>query len=373
MSEGYGSSPEALGVTRFLLCTYLLFWGVVPLRFLSGLPSEFFKPPTGPAQLAGGFPSVTIAVILDVVGVALLLAVAVGWKTRRNSYLLFAWALVSSGLLFSLGKIDHSFITWLIVPLLATAGWGDAYSIDSLRREGNRPVRPEWPLPALAFAIAFGFMTAALPKLGRGWLDPSSQAAEGYFREFYVSYGRTDLLAGVVHRLESTLLWELLDWWTVGFELAVAVTVLWPRVFRRVLLTAIVFHVSVAFIMNISFAAMMHVYLPFIATRELRGWLSERPTNRSMHWTYVMAALPFSFATLALAGTSGRGVVEHYVGLSEIAIGAMVCVGVAVVAFSISRDAHDLIAYAKSVKERPHTLARRVAGRPTASTQTSNT
>lgn len=267
LRSGYETTPGVLAVVRILFCLHLLIFGLIPIAWLGDLPDVFFRAPLGPMQAFDAFPSRPFGGVLDTAGILLVVMVGIGFYTRASSILLFVWAVTTSAFLFSLGKVDHSLIWWTVVPLLGIQGWGDALSIDRLR-QGNGPhkARPAWPLPVLAFILAFGYLTAALPKLGRGWLSPQSQAVEGYMKDLFVSQGRNELLAERFATLEAPVLWELLDWWTVAFELGIALAVLTPLIFRRFLLLASIFHVVVLLVMNISFAPMMFVYLPLIAS-----------------------------------------------------------------------------------------------------------
>ena len=321
MRSGYTATPEVLAAVRILFCLHLLIFGLIPIAWLGDLPEVFFRPPLGPMQLIGEFPSRTLGQFLDGAGIVLVVMVGIGLWTRASSILLFGWAITTSAFLFSLGKVDHSLIWWTVVPLLGIAGWGDAFSIDRLRSEGlARIPRPSWPLPTLAFILAFGYLTAALPKLGRGWLSPDSQAVERYMKDLFVSQGRDELLADRFASLESPVLWELLDWWTVAFELGIALTVLWPPVFRRLLLLAAIFHVVVLLVMNISFTSMMFVYAPLLA----RGGASSLATINAKVVVPASVALFVALGAVSIWSGPPRDLVTAVVPFSELSLQAII-------------------------------------------------
>ena len=248
-----------------------------------------------------GLPSPGVAAGLETVGLVLAVLVGIGWRTRMTSTVWFVWALVANSAVFALGKVDHSFIVWCAVPLLATAGWGDRISLDS---RTEQPTRPTWPVGALSLLLAVGYLTAAIPKILSGWLDSSTHAVEGFFRSEYVSLGRDELLANLFWEIESPIFWELLDLATVGFELGVPLAVLHPKIFRGLLWVAALFHVSVLLIMNIPFTNMFFLYSALVA-----GPRSAQRA-RSVDIRFVIGAFSVAGAS-ALAGVPLLRVVER--------------------------------------------------------------
>ncbi|MFI5426212.1 hypothetical protein [Aeromicrobium sp. UC242_57] len=82
--------------------------------------------------------------------------------------------------------------------------------------------------------------------------------------------GEDRFLAPLAARLDSSVLWELLDWSTVVLEPAVLVTVVSWTWFRRTLLAVVAFHVGVLLVLNIAFAANVVAYGAFV--RWSRWW-----------------------------------------------------------------------------------------------------
>ena len=259
----YATRPDVLGAFRVCFGVLTLWLGPPPIRALADLPDVAFEPPPGLARLWQSWPPPEVLFALDAMWICFALLVTIGWRTRASSIALAAVTIVSSSILFSTGKIDHTVFTALVPLLGGLAGWGNSVSFDAKRAgHSNRrpPTSANWPLSLLAGLLALGFFTAAVPKIAGGWLDPRTQAAEGYFRDDLLLRDRTDLLAPLAARVESSLVWELLDVATVAFELGVAVALLNALWFRRTLLVAVGFHVGVLAIMNISFLALPPVY-----------------------------------------------------------------------------------------------------------------
>ena len=263
VDEDYAGDVRALGAFRICFGLFTLWLGPPPIRGLVDLPDATYSPPPGLSQIWGGWPPEIVLVGLDVAWIALAVAVTLGWRTRVSSAALTVVTVVSSSILFSTGKIDHTVFTALLPLFCGLAGWGDALSLDERRRApraGVQPTSRSWPLATLAGLLAVGFFTAAMPKIAGGWLDPGSQAAERYFRDDLLLRDRTDLLAPAAARIDSAIAWELLDIGTVAFELGIAIAVLNTLWFRRGLMIAVGFHIGVLMVMNISFLALPLLY-----------------------------------------------------------------------------------------------------------------
>lgn len=260
------STALDLGRFRIVFAAFLL---LAPPDFtwVSAFPDSFVNGPAGPFMLLTSVPPQPVVQGLEVaLGIAAAF-VLVGCWTRAASVLLALVLLAGLGTGYSLGKIDHTIFLLLVPVLLSLAGWGDALSVDALRR--RRRARPEpqtqqWPMRLLALLIGLGFVTAAVPKLISGWLSPATQAVQGtLFTQFYVN-DRTDLLAGWFLRLRNVPLWESLDVATVLLEGFLVLAVISWRSWRVGIAIATLFHVGVLLMMNIPFASNVMSYAAFV-------------------------------------------------------------------------------------------------------------
>lgn len=255
-----------LGLAR-IIYSLLLLVTTPALRATSDMPAVTWHPPFGPLRLldAPPPPAVTtaIAVALSAGLVMLLLGVFTTWA----SLVVGVGYLLNDGIGNSYGFVAH-YILVAVVPLTCCwAGWGRRYSVDALLRRG-RDTRtdedvPQWPLRLLALCIGAGFLTAAVPKILAGWLDPSTQAAYGHIVKGTINRGPQHLAQSAAD-LHAPLFWELTDWATVALEASVIISVLSWRWFQGVLVALMSFHLGIAFTLNIAFAANVLTYVPFV-------------------------------------------------------------------------------------------------------------
>jgi hypothetical protein len=275
-------TPRDLGIYRIIYsCCALL---IVPdITWLAEYPDFMFHPPLGPFQLLPGFPSLTVLVGLEALRTVLLVLVGLGVWTRFVSIATAVVLVVTYGLTYCLGKIDHTVLLVVTPLILSFANWGDRLSVDALRGKQPQP-QSQWPLRLLALAIALPFFAAAFAKLGTGWLLWSSQAAQGQFFAGFDALDRTSWLAPMAAQLKVPAAWEVLDWLTVIIESALLVTLPWWRAFRIALAFTVIFHLGVFLVMNINFATNIVVYGAFVP------WAARLPAARVLLFAPLIAA-----------------------------------------------------------------------------------
>lgn len=253
-----------LGIYRIVYAVSALF--IVPdIAWLGRYPDFMFHAPPGPLRLFSGFPSPTVLIALELLRTLTLILLGLGLWTRYVSLAVAVMLVLTYGLMYCLGKVDHTILVVLAPLVLAFADWGNRFSIDAYRRRGEPPAQRQWPLRLLALLIGWGFFTAALTKLLTGWLSWSSQAARGYFVLGYLTEGRTYWLAEWLATHDVRALWELADWLTVAFEFAVLLAMPWWRSFRTVLAVATTFHLGVLVTMGIDFSHAVVAYGAFVS------------------------------------------------------------------------------------------------------------
>jgi predicted DCC family thiol-disulfide oxidoreductase YuxK len=247
-------------------------------------PEAAISPPPGVMALLPDLMWQSPVVIgLQVVLVCALVAVLVGrWTTASSIVASVSWILVM-GIGFSFGKIDHV-LPVALVPLLLSRYWGAAWSLDA--RCGKLPRdAPRWILPFAAWVLSLMMLSAALPKLASGWLDPSTAAVHASMARQQITHERTGLLADVVAGLPWNPLFEVLDWATLVLEGGLVFVALSVYRFRWLLAVALTFHLAVVLTMNIPFVTNVIVYalfapLPLLAQRaqatQLFGGVAKR-------------------------------------------------------------------------------------------------
>ncbi|WP_440708392.1 hypothetical protein [Herbiconiux sp. YIM B11900] len=264
------------------LGVYRVVYGLIALailpnaQFLAGYPDSFFAPPPGLFRLFPSLPPLGVLIGLEIALALALAAVVFGVFTRTASVTAGILLIVVFGLSYSFGKIDHTIFLPLVALLVVWAGWGSAYSVDSLASHGvAAPVR-QWPLRLLALLIGVGFATAAVPKFLGGWLKPGTQATEGHYWYELLIDGRDSFFAPLFGNITTPVFWEPLDWITLLLEGGIILSVLSWRSFRIMIAFASVFHVGVLIMMNILFTTNVVAYAAFVPWGLAVGWLARR-------------------------------------------------------------------------------------------------
>jgi hypothetical protein len=301
----YAVSARDLAVFRVIFSVTALALFLPRVRMLDALPDTFYHPPPGPLSLPTRFPPDGVTLGLELVLAVGLVALLFGYRTTLASVVVsLAW-LYGEGLLHSTAKVSHGVLLFSILPLfLAAAGWGRAWSVDAwLRPRDAEPRR--WPMALLALAIGGMFVTAAIPKIQAGWLDPSTQAVH----RSILARADGPYLAGHAAAFDSRALWELVDLATIALEAGLVLTVVRLRWFRIALSTAVLFHVGVVVTLDIRFLAQVVAYGAFVPWGAWAAWLLARrrlslPIPRSTRLTGVAAAVAVVVVGLGLHALS---------------------------------------------------------------------
>lgn len=286
--DTFTASPEGLGLYRILYASFVLFAltpghaGLLNFSFAGALPNAFFLPPPGPLMLLPGPPPTWLLEILHLLLTSSLTALLVGYRTRWASWAVFGLLITGYGFAFSVGKINHVMLFVLLPLVMSLTNWGAAYSLDAQAQRTPRAVQA-WPLALLALLIGFAMFTAGFSKFIGGWLDPTTQAAQGHFVKQFFARGRQDFLAPWLLQVDSAVFWELLDWGTVLFEIGFLVAIVRKRTTRLFLAAAIGFHLGTLLILNIAFVFNYIVYAAFISwsplAQHLQNVLPRRPSG----------------------------------------------------------------------------------------------
>ncbi|RYZ08253.1 MAG: hypothetical protein EOO73_09330 [Myxococcales bacterium] len=282
----------SLGLFRWVFGLYLLLLELPSWSWLHRVPVALFDPPPlSPAALVPSFPGAPFFAVLDVLLVVCLCAVIVGYRTRAFTAAYLALVLVGTNFNYCFGKIDHgSVLSSALLAGMAWADWGRYYSVDSLLREPERePGRARTSKRALslfAAVLAFGMLTAGLPKAW-SWID-FDLGTSGFLAWYYPnreSLGRDYLLAPLVPQTPLLAL-ELADYVGASFEmLGIFALVSTRRLWRGWLMIAALFHLANAAALNIAFTQQALVYAVFADLSRLAPPLP-RPEalRRALRW-----------------------------------------------------------------------------------------
>jgi len=306
--NSFSVTAEGLGLLRIISSLFILFFlipgqGTGHFAYLADIPSDFFAPPPGPLMLLDGFPSVAVFQFLHTLLLFALFAMLLGYRTKLASIAAGLSILLLQGFVFSVGKVNHEIVVALVPFLMAFSNWGAVFSLDSIRRGHDSRVE-SWPVTLLALFVGFMMFTAGFPKILGGWLDPSTQAAQGHLLNQFFVRERQAFLAGYMVQFDSVIFWELLDWATVIFEIGFLVAVINSRWFRYFVVFAVLFHFSTMMTLNIAFLPNFLAYAVFLnwdkiyqtnleKYRRFTGKRGDRSKKRSLITLAVFTALLF--------------------------------------------------------------------------------
>ena len=316
----------------------MLVLNAVPdLRWIAHYPELFYDPAPGMPAIWGGLPSYWALIALEIGLILSICGLLLGWRTPAMSIAVTVVGFTANSAYFTLGKIDHTFILWVVPALLAFSGWGRFYSVDAHwrsaqrhdavdglspeprethRNDGAAPnepgnddrgaateeMAPAWPVAAVGAVLALAFLTAALPKILRGWLSVEASAVRRFVQR---SIGPDDdrPLAEALLDFEFQPFWEALDWATVGLEVALSVAVLWPLAQRWLIVAVWIFHLANLVLLDIGFYGPLAVYplffLPLVSA-EVGARVGEALMR---HKQLALACVP----ALAMAAFFGQG------------------------------------------------------------------
>lgn len=264
---------------RFLAILRMAYglWAIlmpVDLLWMASVPDGFVNARPGLFAFVDSVPPIGVLVAISAMRFVLAVLLVLGVFTLPVSVLLTAVMITASGLAYSFSKVDHFILFELVPVFLAFAGWGRTWSIDAwiVRRRG-RPTRESDGLPVLLFALTLGWgmLTAAIPKIRGGWLDPSRQATRGYVASDVAIGDKPGPLGEWLLPLDSDLFWKALDYATIAAEGLLILLVLTPLLYRLWLVLLACFHIGVYLTLGISFADYILVYAVFFSPAVMWG------------------------------------------------------------------------------------------------------
>jgi hypothetical protein len=329
----YSATPESLGIYRIIFSAFLLFFlvpgnGLAHFQFLSTIPSDFYNPPPGPLRLLSGYPELMVYRLLKLTIILSATAMMLGFFTKKASIITGVSVLLLQGAIYSVGKVNHEILIGMVPLVMAFSNWGAAYSADEFGGQiTNRKVET-WPVTLLSLFLAFMMFTAGFPKILGGWLDVSSQATQGHLMNQYFENGRQALFASFAVQTDSYVLWELLDWGTVLFEIGFLMVLWKPRLFKLFIGLAVLFHFSTMMTLNIAFLPNFTVYALFINWIAVHNGLYSFFTRGGNAHKYIYAGT-IGFSTVIFGGLKWLSAQDVVLQNSDLTLHEVVVVSVA--------------------------------------------
>lgn len=266
-ADSYRPDARFLAVLRMAYGLWILLFPV-DILWIAAVPNEFVHPRPGLFSFIHSVPPEGLLIALTIVRAVLAVLLAVGILTLPVSILMTAVMITAAGISYSFSKVDH-FILFELVPLfLVFAGWGNRWSFDAWwRSRRSQPAPGTHGMPVLLYAMTIGWamLSAAVPKVLGGWLDPSRQATRGYIARDIAINEKLGPLGQWLLPLDVDLFWKLLDYATIAAEGLLIVFVLTPTLFRCWLLLLACFHTGVYLTLGISFIDYTLVYAVFFS------------------------------------------------------------------------------------------------------------
>ncbi|MGV1034244.1 MAG: hypothetical protein ACOYBP_03350 [Microbacteriaceae bacterium] len=268
-SGPFSSSDLALYRMVYPIVTAASIFG---LTWLSDFPSWMWAPQLGPFRLLDAMPSHGALTALEIALRVGLVMLALGLFTRLTSFAVGLLLIVTNGVSFSVGHLDHTIMIAVVPLVMAFSNWGSHFSLDSLIQNwfpprwnqimGIGPMR-QWPLRILALCVGATFFSSIVYKVAGGWFALDTHATWNVFLRYYWN-GIHVFLGPLFSQIQNEIFWEPLDWFTVILEGAVLFSVLRWGAFRFVVACLTVFHLLVMLLVNIPFAENVIAYGAFI-------------------------------------------------------------------------------------------------------------
>lgn len=305
VETAYSTTPTSLGLYRIAFALIILLKALPQGLWISSFPDSFFFPPPGPTFfLFHGFPSATFFYALNGLLVFLTVCLLFGYHTRSVSVLFTIGFTFLQAWEYSFGKINHEFVFILVPILFAWAGWGNAWSVDGARTQVTDSRAPAPGAVALfAFILSIMMLSASVPKMLSGWLNPRAHAVLGQVI-LYQSFvtGRQNPISKAALHIHSAWFWEPFDWFSCGIELAFICVFFWRPMFRLVCALATLFYFGIVLLLRIYSWATLLSYGAFADWDEMAEYfpynllrkLATRISRASPIFVLIIAALTTS-------------------------------------------------------------------------------
>ncbi len=254
--NAYELPNSKLWMVRKLYCLYyLVIIGVPNFTTIADNPLLLFDPPSWSllGVLPSHFPNSWFLASITIGSYLAFVLLFFGIKVRWTSWVIAFLFLIGFNYSYSFGKIGHSIFAVLFPFFMGIKGW------DKSDSSANN-----WAITFLGFAFVFAMFTAGFQKLLGGWLDLSSHAAQYHFMIGYHYRGHQAFLANLGLNM-PTLVWELMDWLVVIFEMGFVLLFFFPKLFKKWMVLGLLFHLLNLLVLNIPFTSVLPVYFIFLS------------------------------------------------------------------------------------------------------------
>lgn len=275
---------KGLPIYRIVFVLYIIITVLPRYLWIDNYPDTFFLPRVGVTLFFTEFPDQVFFYLLNFGLITSLISLFVGYKTIYASlgvaFLLFtgnAWE-------YSFGKVNHDILILLIPLLLASSNWGSTLSTKT-----NLSKTRVWPIATFALLTALAMLSAAIPKILSGWLDPSSSPLTGHLVRNYFVVGRETMLGTYLLNDHNFFVLKFLEYSTVFIESAFILTLFSLRYFRLTCALACLFHFGVQLTMGIAFTTNIIAYAMFVNWHYLNQYTAVTTLFKKLDHLFVKA------------------------------------------------------------------------------------
>lgn len=252
VQTAYATTPSSLGLYRIAFALVILTKALPQGLWVSSFPNSFFNPPVGPTFFFfHGFPSAIFFYALNGLLVFVAVCLLFGYWTRSVSVAFSIGFMFLQAWEYSFGKINHEFMVVLIPILFAWAGWGNAWSVDSSTNKVSPSATNPIPVSLFAFTLSIMMLSAGLPKITSGWLNPHTHAVLSYVVISHFTPGLANWVTKAALGIRSGWFWEPLDWLSCAIEIAFICTFIWRTALRFICALITIFHFGIALLLRI--------------------------------------------------------------------------------------------------------------------------
>lgn len=254
---------------------------------LGSLPSSLYFPPVGPFALLSQYPPTWLILVIEFITWISLLAMLLGFETKKFSYAYALTFILSSGFQYSTGKIDHDLVIPIFVALFASS-WGNELSI---KPEVSHPERFARRLRYFGIVLGSFFLSSGLVKVGYGWGYSEIPPIYDWLSFYELNYGLSPFWG--VNELSSGFLGSWMSIGAVATELIVGGLLVVGKGVRQAVFLALVFHIGVAYFFKILFFKFAPLYMAFFVL------VFEGRAKKFGKFTIPLPALCFAVVSLS--------------------------------------------------------------------------
>jgi hypothetical protein len=248
--------PEDLVFFRRLFFGVFLLLGFPDFASFTANDPNLFNPPLlSLPWLLGTYPPSWLLTGITITLLVSSIAAMIGYRLRISLALFVLSFVIGKSFEYSFGMVDHDD---MLYPVFAALLW-----LSELSPRNKLHLHRSSVYFLMAFAIAFAFWGAGIPKILTGWLHPADFKFKHTVIYYYHGLGWGQMGGWMLDNIKSHFVWESLDWLAVLFECALIFIIIRPRYFYWSIWACLLFHQFNYWALGIPFKSALIFYLLF--------------------------------------------------------------------------------------------------------------